>query len=102
MTTGIAGVNRLKETWKLGDVLISKWFDEDKISIYPIPCVDELFLEVDPAIIGEFVYLMDGNGSIVLIYRIQTAKDKLSLAHLSNGHYRIVYRNHSSPIIVGY
>jgi len=99
LTTGIAGVNRLKETWKLGDVLISKWIDEDKISIYPIPCVDELFLEVDPAIIGEFVYLCDELGKIVLLHRIQSIKDQLSIHHLPQGIYRFIYRNRSSPII---
>jgi hypothetical protein len=101
VTTGISGNTRLRETWKIENVMISKLIDEQEIQIYPIPTVDALYLQVDPKCIGEFIYLMDGNGSIVLIHRIQTAKDKLSLAHLSNGHYRIVYRNHSSPIVVG-
>ena len=101
VTTGISGNTRLRETWKIENVMISKLIDEQEIQIYPIPTVDALYLQVDPKCIGEFIYLMDSNGSIVLIHRIQTAKDKLSLAHLSNGHYRIVYRNHSSPIVVG-
>jgi hypothetical protein len=99
LTTGITGVTRLNETWKLENVLTSKLIDDDKISIYPIPCVEVLFLEVDPAIIGEFVYLCDEIGNIVLIHRIQTCKDQLSLQHLPSGCYRFIYRNQSSPIL---
>jgi hypothetical protein len=101
ITTGIAGNTRLKETWKIENVMISKLIDEEQMRIYPIPTVDALYLQVDPICIGEFIYVMDGKGSIVLIHRIQSAKDKLSLAHLSSGPYRIVYRNHSSPIVIG-
>jgi len=100
VTTGIAGNNRLKETWKIENVMISKLIDEQQLRIYPIPTIDALYLQVDPICIGEFIYLIDGNGSIVLIHRIQSAKDKLSLAHLSSGNYRLVYKNHSSPIVV--
>ena len=99
LTTGIAGVNRLNETWKLSAVLFSKLIDDDQISIYPIPCVDVLYLEVDPAIIGEFVYLCDELGKIVLIHRIQSVKDQLSIHHLPQGIYRFIYRNRSSPIV---
>jgi hypothetical protein len=99
VTTGIAGVNRLNETWKIGEVLISKLIDDDQISIYPVPCVDVLFLEVDPGIIGEFVYLCDALGKIVLIHRIQSLKDPLSIHHLPQGIYRFIYRNRSSPIV---
>ena len=101
ITTGIAGNTRLKETWKIENVMISKLIDEQQMRIYPVPTIDALYLQVDPICIGEFIYVMDGKGSIVLIHRIQTAKDKLSLAHLSSGPYRIVYRNHSSPIVIG-
>jgi N-acetylneuraminic acid mutarotase len=99
LTTGIAGLNRLNETWKIGEVLISKLIDDDKISIYPIPCMDVLFLEVDPGIIGEFVYLCDELGKIVLIHRIQSCKEQLSIQQLPQGIYRFIYRNRSSPII---
>ncbi len=99
LTTGIADVNRLNETWKIGEVLISKLIDDDKISIYPVPCMDVLFLEVDPGIIGEFVYLCDELGKIVLIHRIQSCKEQLSIHHLPQGIYRFIYRNRSSPII---
>jgi len=99
LTTGIAGANRLNETWKIGEVLISKLIDDDKISIYPIPCVDVLFLEVDPGIIGEFVYLCDELGKIVLIHRIQSCKEQLSIHQLPHGLYRFIYRNRSSPIM---
>lgn len=99
LSTGIAGVNRLKETWKLENVLTSKLIDEDKISIYPVPCMDFLFLEVDPAIIGEFVYLCDELGKIILIHRIETCKDQLVLQDLPHGLYRFIYRNQSSPIL---
>lgn len=99
LTTGIAGVNRLRETWKLESVLTSKLIDDNKISIYPIPFIEVLFLEVDPAIIGEFVYLCDELGKIVVIHRIQSSKDQLSLQHLPNGTYRFIYRNQSSPIL---
>ncbi|MEN9972603.1 MAG: hypothetical protein RIS20_950 [Bacteroidota bacterium] len=101
IATGIAGNTRLKETWKIENVMISKLIDEQQLRMYPIPTIDALYLQVDPICIGEFIYVINGNGSIVLIHRIQSTKDKLSLAHLSSGHYRVVYRNHSSPIVIG-
>ena len=101
IATGIAGNMRLKEIWKIENVMISKLIDEQQLRIYPIPTIDALYLQVDPICIGEFIYVMDGNGSIVLIHRIQSTKDELSLAHLSSGNYRVVYRNQSSPIVIG-
>lgn len=99
--TGIAGNIRLKETWKIEDVMYSKLIDEQMVQIFPIPTSDELFLKVDPLCIGEYIYLMDARGSVVFKHRIQTNQDKLTLSHLPKGHYRIVYQNYSKPIVVG-
>jgi len=100
VSTGISGNNRLKETWKIEHVMFSKFIEIDPIHIYPIPTMDELFLQVDPKCIGEDIFLLDEKGDIILIHRIQSTKDQLSLKHLSNGHYRLRYKNHSSPIIL--
>lgn len=99
LSTGIAGNNRLKETWKIENVLTSQLIDDDKISFYPIPFMDVLHLDVDPAFIGEFVFLCDELGKIVFIHRIQSCKDVLSLNHLPHGMYRMIFRNQSSPIL---
>lgn len=101
VTTGISGETRLKETWKIENVMISIPLDENRISVYPIPAIHDLFIEIDPSCLGEFIYICDQLGKISVIHRIQSLKDQIHIGDLIPGRYQLIYQNHSCPIMVG-
>ena len=101
VTTGISGETRLKETWKIENVMISIPLDENRISVYPIPALHDLFIEIDPSCLGEFIYICDQLGKISVIHRIQSLKDQIHIGDLIPGRYQLIYQNHSCPIVVG-
>jgi N-acetylneuraminic acid mutarotase len=101
VTTGISGNTRLRETWKIEDVMISIPLTENRIRVYPVPAIDELFIEIDPSCIGEFIYICDQLGKISVIHRIQSLKDQIHVGDLPPGTYQLIYRNHACPIVIG-
>ncbi|MFM1946070.1 MAG: hypothetical protein RL207_353 [Bacteroidota bacterium] len=102
VTTGISGNTRIKETWKIENVMISKPIAESRISVYPVPAKQELFIEIDPSCIGKIVYICDLSGRISITHRIQSVKDQIHIGDLDPGAYQLIYQNHACPIIIGY
>jgi N-acetylneuraminic acid mutarotase len=102
VTTGISGNTRLKETWKIENVMISNPIATNPINIYPIPAINELFIEIDPTCIGEFIYICDQLGKISMIHRIQSLKEQVDIRYLPPGRYQLIYQNHSCPIVIGH
>lgn len=101
VTTGISGETRLKETWKIENVMISNPIATNPINVYPIPAIHDLYIEIDPSCIGEFIYICDQIGKISAIHRIQSLKDQIHIGDLHPGKYQLIYQNHSCPIVIG-
>lgn len=101
VTTGISGNTRLKETWKIENVMISNPISKNPINVYPIPAMHDLFIETEPSCIGEFIYICDQLGKISTIHRIQSLKEQIHIGDLQPGRYHLIYQNHSCPIVVG-
>jgi N-acetylneuraminic acid mutarotase len=102
VTTGISGNTRLKETWKIENVMISNPLAENRIRVYPVPAIHELFIEIDHSCIGEFIYISDQLGKICVIHLIQSLKDQIHVEDLPPGTYQLIYKNHACPIVIGH
>ncbi len=99
LTTGISVNTRLKETWKLDyvlEILPAKFIN---LIVYPVPTSNLFTLEVDSIDIGKEIILKDDFGKTVLISYSNSNNNQISIAHLQNGVYFLIYRNQIIKII---
>lgn len=99
ITTGISGNTRLKETWKLDNVMEILPSTFSNLIIYPMPTSDLFTFEVEPVDIGKEIILKDNFGKTVLISSINSAKNQISIAHLPSGVYHLTNGKQDRKII---
>lgn len=99
LTTGISGTLRLKETWKIDNVMSTQLSEPNPIIVYPIPTSNYLSLEVEPTEIGQLIFIYDEIGNLVLKQHINSSNCKLFISHLPNGTYYLKYGERKKKII---
>ncbi|MEN9399732.1 MAG: hypothetical protein RL632_833 [Bacteroidota bacterium] len=86
LTTGIANTVRLKETWRITNVLGLMNPHQENFVVYPNPCTDILTVSTQGT---EDIVIHDVNGRIVLSLTAQEPLTCIDVAHLPNGTYML-------------